>query len=75
MSDIFLFDVDGTLTFAKQKIDKTFQKDLLKWMDNKEVYIVSGGTFERILKLFYFHISKFFKNRISPQRDDPCAIF
>ena len=49
MSDIFLFDVDGTLTVAKQKIDKTFQKDLLKWMDNKEVYIVSGGTFERIL--------------------------
>ncbi len=49
MSDIFLFDVDGTLTVAKQKMDTTFQKDFLKWMTGKEVYIVSGGTFERIL--------------------------
>lgn len=49
MSDIFLFDVDGTLTVAKHKIDPTFQKDFLKWMDKKEVYIVSGGTFERIV--------------------------
>jgi len=49
MSDIFLFDVDGTLTVAKHKIDSSFQKDFLKWMDKKEVYIVSGGTFERIV--------------------------
>ena len=49
MSDIFLFDVDGTLTVAKHKMDPKFQKEFLKWMDNKEVYIVSGGTFERIL--------------------------
>mgnify|MGYP005824404287 CR=1 FL=1 len=49
MSDIFLFDVDGTLTVAKQRMDSTFQEWFLKWMDNKEVYIVSGGTFERIL--------------------------
>jgi phosphomannomutase len=49
MSDIFLFDVDGTLTVAKQKMDKSFQKDFLTWMNDKEVYIVSGGTFERIL--------------------------
>ena len=49
MSDIFLFDVDGTLTVAKQKMVATFQKDFLEWMDDKEVYIVSGGTFERIL--------------------------
>lgn len=49
MSDIFLFDVDGTLTVAKQKMDPSFQKTFLEWMDGKEVYIVSGGTFERIL--------------------------
>ena len=30
-------------------MDQSFQKDFLTWMDNKEVYIVSGGTFERIL--------------------------
>jgi len=49
MSDIYLFDVDGTLTVAKQKIDPVFQGQFLKWMIGKEVYIVSGGTFERIL--------------------------
>tara|TARA_Y100001963_G_C6759080_1_gene438456 strand:+ start:1083 stop:1841 length:759 start_codon:yes stop_codon:yes gene_type:complete len=49
MSDIYLFDVDGTLTVAKQKMDPSFQKAFLKWMDGKEVYIVSGGAFERIL--------------------------
>ncbi len=49
MSRIFLFDVDGTLTPAKSKIDKKFQKQFLKWMENKEVYIVSGGSFVRIL--------------------------
>lgn len=49
MSDIFLFDVDGTLTVAKQKMDESFQEDFLTWMNDKEVYIVSGGTFERIL--------------------------
>lgn len=49
MSDIYLFDVDGTLTVAKQKMDPKFQKQFLKWMNDKEVYIVSGGTFERIL--------------------------
>tara|TARA_R110002020_G_scaffold22354_1_gene75241 strand:- start:189 stop:947 length:759 start_codon:yes stop_codon:yes gene_type:complete len=49
MSNIYLFDVDGTLTVAKQKIDPAFQKQFLNWMVDKEVYIVSGGTFERIL--------------------------
>ena len=30
MGKIFLFDVDGTLTPAKSKIDKKFQKQFLK---------------------------------------------
>ena len=49
MGKIFLFDVDGTLTPAKSKIDKKFQKQFLKWMNNKEIYIVSGGSFVRII--------------------------
>ena len=49
MGKIFLFDVDGTLTPAKSKIDKKFQKQFLRWMKDKEVYIVSGGSFVRIL--------------------------
>jgi len=49
MSRIYLFDVDGTLTPAKAKIDKKFKSQFLEWMQNKEVYIVSGGSFVRIL--------------------------
>ena len=49
MSNIYLFDVDGTLTHAKQKIDSQFAKQFLAWMKHKEVYIVSGGSFVRII--------------------------
>jgi len=49
MSKIYLFDVDGTLTPAKEKITKSFQHQFKKWMTDKEIYIVSGGSFERIV--------------------------
>ena len=49
MSYIYLFDVDGTLTPPKQKIDPQFAQRLSKWMSGKEVYIVSGGSFVRIV--------------------------
>ena len=49
MAKIFLFDVDGTLTPPKSKMDKGFSKQFLKWMSSREVYIVSGGTFVRII--------------------------
>ena len=49
MSNIYLFDVDGTLTPAKDKINSAFHRQFKKWMKTKEVYIVSGGSFERII--------------------------
>ena len=49
MGNIYLFDVDGTLTPAKSKIDDKFKKIFLHWMDDKEVYIVSGGSFVRLI--------------------------
>jgi phosphomannomutase len=49
MSSIYLFDVDGTLTPAKSKIDDKFKGTLATWMRNKEVYIVSGGSFVRLI--------------------------
>ena len=49
MSNIYLFDVDGTLTPAKSKIDPVFKTTFQKWMIDKEVYIVSGGTFVRLI--------------------------
>ena len=49
MSNIYLFDVDGTLTPAKSKMVPTFRKTFQKWMKDKEVYIVSGGAFIRLV--------------------------
>ena len=49
MSSVYLFDVDGTLTPPKEKIIPTFAAAFLKWMKTKEVYIVSGGSFVRIV--------------------------
>ena len=49
MDTIYLFDVDGTLTPAKSGIDHRFAKQFLKWAETREVYIVSGGSFNRII--------------------------
>ena len=49
MSSIYLFDVDGTLTPAKSKIAPSFNVIFQKWMKDKEVYIVSGGSFIRLI--------------------------
>lgn len=48
MDIIYMFDVDGTLTPPKQKMDPKFRKEFLKWAEGKEVYLVSGGSFVRI---------------------------
>ena len=45
----YLFDVDGTLTPAKSKIDQGFAKTFFNWQQDREVYIVSGGSFPRIV--------------------------
>lgn len=49
MSNIYLFDVDGTLTAPKEKVDANFQSNFYKWMSGREVYVVSGGSFVRII--------------------------
>ncbi len=49
MSKIYLFDVDGTLTPAKEKIEPAFYRQFKEWMKDKEIYIVSGGSFDRIV--------------------------
>lgn len=49
MGTIYLFDVDGTLTPAKTTIDPEFKKNFLNWSVNKEFYIISGGSFVRIV--------------------------
>ena len=49
MADIYLFDVDGTLTPAKSRIVDSFRSDFQEWMHGKEIYIVSGGSFTRLI--------------------------
>ena len=49
MKTIYLFDVDGTLTPPKNIINPIFAKQFLSWSRGREVYIVSGGSFMRIL--------------------------
>tara|TARA_B100001029_G_C14879903_1_gene349346 strand:- start:6 stop:752 length:747 start_codon:yes stop_codon:yes gene_type:complete len=46
--DIFLFDVDGTLTPPKQKAIPEFIDQFSKWAEDREVYLVSGGSFTRL---------------------------
>ena len=49
MNNTYLFDVDGTLTPAKSKIDRAFRNSLRDWIEGKEVYIISGGAFPRLI--------------------------
>ena len=47
--EIFLFDVDGTLTPPKQKAAPEFLEQFSDWLVDREVYLVSGGSFPRLL--------------------------
>lgn len=54
---MFLFDVDGTLTPSRQKIDKEFSKFFSKFCKTNEVYLVTGSdrdkTVEQLGKILY----------------------
>lgn len=39
----FVFDVDGTLSYARVKMDSTFKEFFLDWMKDREVYLVTGS--------------------------------
>ena len=44
----FLFDVDGTLTDARQPMEAEFVDIFGPWMDDKSVYLVSGSDVPKI---------------------------
>ena len=44
----FIFDVDGTLTDARQPMDAEFETFFKSWMQDKNVYLVSGSDLEKI---------------------------
>lgn len=52
IKDIYLFDVDGTLTPSRGKINKEFCKWFLKWNLKKdaEIYLVTGSDQEKTIE-------------------------
>lgn len=48
MTICFLFDVDGTLTEARQPMEEDFASFFESWIANKNVYLVSGSDLPKI---------------------------
>ena len=46
----FLFDIDGTLTPPRQKMEGGYAMSFLSWMANKNVYLVTGSDRKKILQ-------------------------
>jgi len=43
----YLFDIDGTLTFSRQKMDSNHTMHFLTWMSHKHVYLVTGSDIDK----------------------------
>lgn len=48
MTTVFMFDVDGTLTPARQLMLEEHQKQFMSWSQDKRVYLVSGSDMRKI---------------------------
>jgi len=46
--NIYLFDIDGTLTEPLSKMDSDFTYSFLSWMPDKKVFLVGGSDFKKI---------------------------
>ena len=46
----YLFDIDGTLTPSRLKIDPKFEKFFLNWMKDKNVYLVTGSDKDKTVE-------------------------
>ena len=47
---IYLFDIDGTLTPSRLRIDPKFERFFLRWMFDKEVVFVTGSDKEKTIE-------------------------
>lgn len=45
---IYLFDIDGTLTPARQIMSEEFRKIFSPWCENKIVYLVTGNDYNKV---------------------------
>ena len=49
-NDVYLFDVDGTLTVSRTLMDPEFKEFFLKFIANHEVYWVTGSDYAKTLE-------------------------
>ena len=47
MENVFIFDVDGTLTPSRRKMDKGFEEMFLKWVRKNTVFLVTGSDLKK----------------------------
>jgi phosphomannomutase len=47
MKTIYMFDVDGTLTPARQKMKSSFKKFFLEWSRDKVYYLITGSDIKK----------------------------
>jgi len=47
---IYLFDIDGTLTPSRLRIDPEFEQFFLRWMKDKDVVFVTGSDKEKTIE-------------------------
>tara|TARA_B100000900_G_scaffold81644_1_gene65855 strand:- start:35 stop:778 length:744 start_codon:yes stop_codon:yes gene_type:complete len=48
MKNIFIFDMDGTLTPSRRKMTKDFEEFYSNWAENHTFFLVSGSNLEKI---------------------------
>jgi len=46
----YVFDIDGTLTPSRGKIDEGFKKFFLEWMEGKNVYFITGSDKDKTIE-------------------------
>ncbi|MFI3241459.1 MAG: hypothetical protein R3Y43_02715 [Alphaproteobacteria bacterium] len=54
MPEIYIFDMDGTLTPARKPMTKEFSDKFLKWFENNDIYIAIGDALKGIINVISF---------------------
>ena len=48
MDNVYIFDVDGTLTPSRRKMTKDFKDMFLEWADKHTFFLVTGSDLDKI---------------------------
>ena len=57
MKNIFIFDMDGTLTPSRREMTKDFEVFYSNWAENHTFFLVSGSNLEKIKAVSYTHLT------------------